>query len=106
MGPVDLPPEVREAVNTLKRKVQSMPVLVFHNFNKPFLLEMDASKKGWEWWLCQKQSDECYHPFTFKSHSLMPSEKNYHSSKLEFLMLKWSITEHFKEYLTYSPFVV
>ena len=29
MGPVDLPPEVREAVDILKRKVQSVPVLVF-----------------------------------------------------------------------------
>ena len=36
----------------------------------------------------------------------MPSKKNYHSSKLEFLILKWSITEHFKEYLAYAPFVV
>ena len=25
----------------------------------------------------------------------------YHSSKLEFLALKWSMMEHFKEYLTY-----
>ena len=33
-------------------------------------------------------------------------ERNYHSSKLEFLALKWSITEHFKEYLVYIPFVV
>ena len=33
-------------------------------------------------------------------------EKNYHSSKLEFLTLKWSVTEHFKEYLTYVQFVV
>ena len=33
-------------------------------------------------------------------------EKNYHSSKLEFLVLKWSVTEHFKEYLAYSPFMV
>ena len=36
----------------------------------------------------------------------MPSKKNYHSSKLEFLVLKWSITEHFKEYVVYAPFVV
>ena len=28
------------------------------------------------------------------------------SSKLEFLMLKWSFTEHFKEYLAYAPFMV
>ena len=46
MGLVDLPPEVQEAVDILKRKVQSMPVLVFPDFGKPFLLEMDASKEG------------------------------------------------------------
>ena len=106
MGPVDLPPEVREAVNILKRKVQSTPVLVFPDFDKPFLLETDASKGGLGVVLLQKQSDGRYHPVTFGSCSLSPVEKNYHSSKLEFLALKWSITEHFKEYLAYSPFVV
>ena len=78
-GPVDLPPEAREAVNILKRKVQSAPVLVFPDFDKPHL---------------------------FRSHSLTPLEKNYHSSKLEFLALKWNITEYFRKYLTYLPFVV
>ena len=106
MGPVDLPPEAREVVNILKRKVQSTPVLVFPDFDKPFLLETDASKEGLGVVLSQKQSDGHYHPVTFGSHSLTPSEKNYHSSKLEFLTLKWSITEHFKEYLVYSLFVV
>ena len=33
-------------------------------------------------------------------------EKNYHSTKLKFLALKWAITEQFKEYLPYQPFVV
>ena len=36
----------------------------------------------------------------------MPHEKNYHSTKLEFLALKWAVTEHFKEYLPYQPFLV
>ena len=103
MYPVDLP---LEAMDVLKGKVQSTPVLVFPDFDKPFLLEMDASKERLRVVLSQKQSDVCYHPVTFGSHSLTPSEKNYHSSKLEFLALKWSITEHFKEYLAYSPFVV
>ena len=106
MGPVDLPPEVREAVDILKRKVKSMFILVFPDFDKPFLLKTDASKEGLGAVLSQKQSDGCYHPVAFGSCSLSPSEKNYHSSKLEFLMLKWSVMEHFKEYLTYSPFVV
>ena len=89
----------------LKEKVQSMPVLVFPDFDKPFLLETDASKEGLGVVLSQKQSDGWYHPVAFGSHSLTSSE-NYHSSKLEFLALKWSMTEHFKEYLMYMPFVV
>ena len=57
MGPVDLPPKAQEAMAVLKGRVQSMPVLVFPNFKKPFLLEMDASKEGLGAVLSQKQSD-------------------------------------------------
>ena len=35
----------------------------------------------------------------------MPHEENYHLAKLEFLALKWVVTEHFKEYLPYQPFL-
>ena len=76
------------------------------DFDKPFLLETDVSKEGLGVVLSQKQDDRCYHPVAFGSRTLTPSEQNYHSSKLEFLMLKWSITEHFKEYLAYAPFTV
>ena len=106
MGPVDLPPKAQEAMGILKGKVQSVPVLVFPDLDKPFLLKTDASKEGLGAVLSQKQSDGRYHPIAFGSCSLTPSEKNYHSSKLEFLALKWSVTEHFKEYLMYAPFVV
>ena len=82
------------------------PVLIFLDFDKTFLLKTDASKEGLGAVLSQKQDNGCYHPITSGSHSLMPSKKNYHSSKLEFLTLKWSITEHFKEYLVYALFVV
>ena len=67
MGPVDLPPEAREAVDILKRKVQSVPILVFPDFDKPFLLETDASKEGMGAVLSQKQGDGHYHPVTFGS---------------------------------------
>ena len=36
----------------------------------------------------------------------MSHEKNYHLTKLEFLALKWVVTEHLKEYLLYQPFLV
>ena len=102
MGPVQLPTKVREAVRILKDKIQSTPMLVFLDFDKPFLIETDASKERLGAVLSQKQDDGCYHPIVFGSHSLTPSEKTYHSSKLEFLALKWSVTEHFKEYLMYT----
>ena len=38
----------------------------------------------------------------FASRSLRASEKNYHSSKLEFLSLKWSVTEAFRDYLCHA----
>ena len=62
MSPVQLPPKVQEAVRILKDKIQSMPVLVFPDFNKPFLLETDASKEGLGAVLSQEQDDGCYHP--------------------------------------------
>ena len=106
MGPVTLTPEAEEAVRILKEKITSAPVLVFPDFNKPFLLETDASKEGLGAVLSQKQDDGRYHPVAFGSRTLTQSEQNYHSSKLEFLALKWSVTEHFKEYLAYAPFTV
>ena len=95
MGPVELPPDAQEVVRIPKDKIQTVLVLVFPDFDKPFLLETDASKEGLGMVLSQKQDDGCYHPIMFRSHSLTPLEKNYHSSKLKFLALKWSLTEHF-----------
>ena len=105
-GPVQLPPEVHEAVQILKEKILTSPLLAFLDFAKPFLLETDASKEGLGAVLSQKQDDRRFHPVTFGSHSLTPTERNYHSSKLEFLALKWGIMEHFREYWAYAPFMV
>ena len=46
MDLVDLPPEAQESVNILKGKVQSTPVLVFPDFDKPFLLEKGRTGSG------------------------------------------------------------
>ena len=56
--------------------------------------------------LSQKQSDSRYHPITYASRSLKGSEEKYHSSKLEFLALKWAVVNQFCEYLQYQPFHV
>ena len=46
MGPVTFTSEAEEAMRVLKEKVMSALLLVFQDFNKPFLLETDASKEG------------------------------------------------------------
>ena len=94
------------AFNALKQACMSAPILAFANYTKEFLLETNASKEGLGAVLSQKQEDGQYHPVTYGSRALMAHEKNYHSTKLEFLVLKWVVTEHFKEYLPYQPFLV
>ena len=78
----------------------------FADYTKDFLWETDASKEGLGAVLSQKQEDGSFHLVAYGSRVLTTHEKNYHSTKLEFLALKWAITEHFKEYLLYQPFLV
>ena len=73
---------------------------------KDFLLETDGSKEGLGVVLSQKQVDGQFHLVACGSQALTALKKNYHSTKLEFLALKWAATEHFKEYLLYQPFLV
>ena len=82
------------------------PVLAFADYTKDFLLKTDACKEGLGVVLSQKQADGQYHLVAYDSWALTAHEQNYHSTKLEFLALKWAITEHFKEYLLYQPFLV
>ena len=103
---MSLSEEALEAFEALKQACMNSPVLAFTDYTKDFLLETDASKEGLGAVLSQKQEDGWFHPVAYGSWVLTTHEKNYHSMKLEFLALKWAITEHFKEYLLYQPFLV
>ena len=103
---VTLPPEVLEAFEQLKMCCMTAPVLAFADFEKEFQLETDMSSEGLGAMLSQKQPDGKWHPVAFGSRELKGGEAKYHSSKLEFLALKWAITEQFREYLQYRPFTM
>ena len=104
--PVGLPPDTLAAFQELKMKCLMALVLAFVDFKKPFLLETDALIEGLGAVLSQKQDDGRYHPVAYASRCLKGGELKYHSSKLEFLALKWAVTEQFREYLQYQPFLV
>ena len=103
---LELTPEALLAFEDLKKRCMTAPVLVFADFQKPFWLETDASGEGLGAVLLQESDDGHYHPVAFASRELKGGEPKYHSSKLEFLALKWAMTEQFREYLQYQNFTV
>ena len=97
--------EAVEAFNTLKHSVLSAPILVYPDPKKEYLLERDALCFGLGMVLSQCQVDSKYHPVASGSHTLLPVEMRYHSTKLEFLAMKWGIM-HFSLYLMEKKFRV
>ena len=95
----------RDAFHKLKKAGMSAPVLAYPDPNKEYLLKTDALKLGLGAVLSQKQADRRYHPIAFGSRALHGAEINYHSMKLEFLAMKWSI-KHFQTYLLGHHFKV
>ena len=83
----------------------STPVLAYPDPNREYLLEMNALRLGLGAMLSQRQSDGKKHPVAFGSRALYGAEANYHSTKLEFLAMKWSI-KHFQIYLLGCHFKV
>ena len=79
-------------------KCLTVPVLAFADFKKPFLLETNASIEGMGVVPSQKQDKDWYHPIAYASRGLKGVESKYNSSKLEFLALKWAVTDQFREH--------
>ena len=101
--------ECQEGFDQLKKALIKAPVLAYPDYTKPFILEMDASLKGLGAVLSQKGNDNEAHVIAYTSRSLRPSEKsmrNYSSTKIELMALKWSICDKFKDYLLGSKFTL
>ena len=86
--------EHQKRLDMLIYRLTSPPVMGFPDFTKLFVLHRDASQEGLEAVLYQEQ-DGKLRVLGYPSRPLTPSEKNYHmhAGKLEFLALKWAVTE-------------
>ena len=96
--------ELQEIDLEVVHDLKTPEVIAYPDFNVPFILHCDASQTGLGAVLYQKQGERL-RVISFASRTLNPAEQNYnlHSGKLEFLALKWSVTEKFADYLHYGP---
>ena len=73
---------------------------------KPFRLHKDASDLGLGAVLYQQDEKGKNRVIAYTSRSLSQSKKNYPAHKLEFLALKWAVTNRFHEYFYGGTFTV
>jgi hypothetical protein len=88
------------AFTTLKAAVSSAPILAMPDFSKPFVVECDASSKGFGGVLVQEG-----HPVAFFSRPIAPRHRSLAAYELELIGLVQAI-RHWRPYLWGRHFVV
>ncbi|ESK90016.1 hypothetical protein Moror_7925, partial [Moniliophthora roreri MCA 2997] len=77
----------------LKKKFLSELVLLMPDTDKPFVIEVDASKWATGAVLCQQGNNGEWHPCEYLSKSLSPTEWNYKIYDWELLAIVWALAE-------------
>jgi len=98
--PKPLPPDVADAIESIKNCLTQYPVLVSPDMTKRFFLCVDGSKTGLGAMLCQLCGDDnkMLLPCAYASSALTLSQQAYSSPMLESLAAVWAML-HFKHYL-------
>ena len=104
--PIEWNNDCQKAFDKLKELCTSMPILAYADYKKEFQLHTDASELGLGGVLYQKDEEGVQRVIAYASQSLRHTERNYPAHKLEFLALKWAITDQFHEYLYGGKFDV
>ena len=81
------------------------PVLAYADYTKPFIAHTGAGMEGLGAVLLQTQEGKDQ-VIAYASRRLSQSERNYPVHKLEFLALKWAVTDKFHDYLYGNKFTV
>ena len=95
-----------DAFLMLKSIIAEDVTLSYADFSRPFRLHTDACRTGLGAVLEQQESDNTWRPIGFASRRTNETERNYATHKLEFLALRWAITEKFADYLRSNFFIV
>ncbi|KAK3505584.1 hypothetical protein QTP70_005014, partial [Hemibagrus guttatus] len=95
----------QQAFESIIEALTTAPVLGFADPKLPYVLHTDASTVGLGAALYQEQ-DGLMKVIAYASRGLSQSESRYPAHKLEFLALKWAVTEKFYDYLYGNQFTV
>ena len=98
--------DCERSFNQLKQLCSNTPVLAYPDYKQKFKLYTDASESGLGAVLTQIKEDGLERPVAYAGRTLSKSERNYDAHKLEFLALKWAITDRFHEFLYGGTFDV
>lgn len=97
--------ECQKSFQTIIEKLTTSPVLGYADAKHPYLVHTDASTTGLGAALYQVQNGTTQ-VIAYASRGLSRSEARYPAHKLEFLALKWAITDKFHDYLYGTTFTV
>lgn len=97
--------KAQSALELLKRKLTSAPVLVHANFDKPFVLQCDASTYGVGAVLAQLDDDGIERPIAYMSQKLNKAQRNYTTTELECLAVVLAVKK-FRAYIEGQEFKI
>ena len=95
----------QHAFQALKHHLCSAPVLAYPNFDRPFLLQTDASDVGLGAILAQHDGNGQERVIAYASYTLSPREQNYSTMEKEALAVVFAV-KHFRFYLLGKRFSV
>lgn len=95
----------QEAFDNIKDKLCSAPCLIHPNYDKPFILQCDASLHGVGAVLAQCDDSGCERPIAFMSKKLNKAQRNYTVTELECMAVVLAIKK-FRMYIDGHSFKV
>ncbi|KAK4307306.1 hypothetical protein Pmani_020910 [Petrolisthes manimaculis] len=95
--------ECQDSFVKVRALLTNSPILKSPQFNKPFVLQIDASDVGVGAVLLQYSDDDVLHPVCYASTKLKPHQKNYSTIEKECYAMIYAI-EKFNVYLNGSSF--
>ena len=93
------------AFEKVKRLLTSAPVLAMPDFDRPFIIHVDASDLGLGAVLMQESVEKLVHPIGYFSQKFSGSQRNYSTSEKEALALILSL-QHFEFYVVPAKFPI